>query len=550
MENSGKNSTRIKGEYKNLAKNSLYSLLNQYSSIFYSILASLIIARLISPETWGLLILSTSYVMTVAIFTFFLPPALEYSMIYYIPKYIISNQNTKLKSFLKRGLIIKALVLIFIFILSIFIFRVIVEIINFGQKDKFNLILSILSPLVFVFGSRPILNSINQGFNNFKIIFLLFVLKAVLNISALIFVFFVIREVQVELIAAINVITELIPFILNCLIIFRLYSKIDDTNEEGLTYREFIQMTIKYGGPISFNYLEYTLWNEIQIQGIGILNQPNYITGYNISLSYSNVAKNASTSLHTPLTTTFNRLDLSKTDDTIVSFYNLVIKYSLFILLFFAGLLFFVADFYLVIIYGDLYLEYSIFLKIMVLSIIFRVLITPFDSLLYAQNRTKLLPRIRLIMLVIQIPLFFIGVINFGIIGAVVAIFIINLLLFFFFIILNFKILKIRIILKTILLQYLTLIISISVTLLIKFYLYDYLTSIFIELLNLTFLKYFPLFSIVTFLLLYFMFNIIFKIFSSKDLEIVDSFLNKDSKVIRYFRRRFKFLKKLIKTFE
>ncbi len=550
MEKTDKNSEDFNEEYKNLAKNSFYSLLNQYSTFIYSIISSIFIARLISQDLWGLLIFATSFIMIIAIITFFLPPALEYSIIYYIPRYFISNQRTKLKSFIKKGLVIKSLILTIIFFFSIFIFQIIIELFNFSQKSKLISLIYILSPLVYIFGFRPILNSINQGFNNFKIIFILFVIKAFFNITALILIFLFVPGVQVELIALINVITELIPFILNCFIILKIYLKIEETDEKGLTYKEFIRMTLKYGSPISFNYLEYTLWNEIQLQGIGLLNQPSYITGYNISLGYSNVAKNASSSLHTPLTASFNRLDAFKNNKIIIPLYNLIIKYSLFILLLFTGLLFFMSDFYLFMIYGDQYLDYSIFLKIMVISIVFRVLITPFDSLLYAQNRTKLLPPIRIIMLIIQISIFFIGLINFGMIGAAVGIFIINFLMFFLFLAFNFKILKIRINLRTVFLQFLTMFISILITLLLKFYFYDYLTSLFIQLLGLNFLQFLPLFSIITFLLLFFIFNIIFKVFSSRDIEFIDSFLKKDSRIVSYLRKRMKFIKKIIKFIE
>ena len=548
--NTDKNSTNIEDEYKNLAKNSFYSLLSQYSTIFYSIISSIFIARLISQELWGLLILATSYIMIIAIITFFLPPALEYSIIYYLPRYSLLNQHTKLKSFLKKGLLIKCFVLAIIFLINIFIFRFIIELININQKAQLISILYFLSPLVFVFGLRPILNSINQGLNHFKIIFILFILKGIINISSLICVFIFIENVQIEVIALINLITEIIPFILNCFLIIIKFSKIEDTEEKGLTYKEFSQMTIKYGIPISFNYLEYTLWNEIQIQGIGSLNQPQYITGYNISLSYSNVAKNASSALHTPLTTSFSRLDVSENLKHLISVYNLIIKYSLFLLLLFSGLMFFITNFYLAIIYGVSYLNFSNFLKIMVISIIFRVLITPFDSILYAQNRTKLLPPIRIIMLIIQISVFFIGLIVFGMIGAILGILIINILLFLLFIVLNFKTLKVKIDLKTIFLQYLTFFISILLTLLLEFLIYEDLYSFLIQFLNLDFLQYLPLFSIITFFLIFFIFNIVFKTFSSKDMEILDSFLNKNNRLVRYFRRRFKFIMKIIRLFE
>ncbi|MFX1446469.1 MAG: lipopolysaccharide biosynthesis protein [Promethearchaeota archaeon] len=548
--NTNKNSSNIEDEFKNLAKNSFYSLLNQYGTIFFLIISSFFIARLISQELWGLLILANSYIMIVAIITFFIPPALEYSIIYYLPRYSLLNQQTKLKSFIKKGLVIKSIVISAVFLINILLSQFIVELFNIDQKIQLILLIYLISPLVFVLGFQPIFNSINQGLNNFKIVFILFIIKAIINISSLIYVILFIKNVQIELIALIYLISEVVPFILNCILILIKVLKIEDTEEKGLTYKKIYQMTIKYGLPISYNYLEYTLWNEIQIQGIGLLNQPQYITGYNISLSYSNVAKNASSALHTPLTTSFSRLNVTEDLRSHISVYNLIIKYSLFLLLLFSGLMFFITNFYLEVIYGVSYLNFTNFLKIMVISIIFRVLITPFDSILYAQNRTKLLPPIRLIMLLIQVSIFFIGLIGFGIIGAVFGILIINILLFLLFLFLNLKILKVKIELKTIFLQYLAFSISILLTLLLDFLIYKNLYSSFIQFLNLSFFQYFPLFSIITFFLIFFIFNVVFKTFSSKDIEILDSFLNKENRLIRYFRKKFKFIMKIIRLFE
>ena len=544
--NSMIDSENLNEEYRNLAKNSFYSLLGQYSTIISSIITSIFIARLISQELWGILILATSIIILITIITFFIPPALEYSIRYYISKYITLNQNSNLKSFIKKALVIKIIVLIFSFLIGIFILQFITKLIIIEQKEKFILVLYILTPLIFVFGLNPILNSINQGFNNFKIIFVLFLIKSVFNISALIIVFLFIENVQIESIAIINLFTELIPFILNCIIVLKKYFKIKFSDEKGLSYKEFRQMTVKYGSPICFNYLEYTLWNELQIQGIGLLNRPQLITGYNISLSYSNVAKYASSSLHIPLTTSFARLNVSDNLESINSIYNLIIKYSLFILLFFSGIMFFVADFYLFIIYGDSYLSFSNYLKIMVISIVFRVLITPFDSLLYAQNRTKLLPPIRIIMLIIQILIFFIGLIYFGINGAIVGVLFINIILFLLFSSLNFKILKIKLNLKKIFLQYLTLFLSISIVALLEFYIFKNLFSLLIQILNLEILRFLPLFSMFSFILLFLTFNILFKIFSSKDIEYLESYLKENSRIQRYIGRVLKFFKKLL----
>ena len=154
MDNNDKNKSinKFDNEYRTFASNSFYLLLNQYSSFIYLILVSFLMARLISLEIWNLIILGTSYIMIIAIISYFLPPALEYSLMYYIPKYNTLNQKKKLKSFIKKALYFKILVIVIIFILSIFLLQFIVKIININLEKEFNLILSILSPLILIHG--------------------------------------------------------------------------------------------------------------------------------------------------------------------------------------------------------------------------------------------------------------------------------------------------------------------------------------------------------------------------------------------------------------
>ncbi|GAI83682.1 unnamed protein product, partial [marine sediment metagenome] len=61
-------------ENKNLFKNSIYSFLFMYSGIFFQIITAFLIARLITIESWGVLILSTSLITLVVVITNYFPP--------------------------------------------------------------------------------------------------------------------------------------------------------------------------------------------------------------------------------------------------------------------------------------------------------------------------------------------------------------------------------------------------------------------------------------------------------------------------------------------
>ena len=97
------------GEYINFAHGAAYSFLNNYSIFIFQIIVSIFLARLLTPELWGFLILSTSIIAIVLIILRMLPPALDLSIIYYIPKYKVQEQISELRSFIKNSLILKIL---------------------------------------------------------------------------------------------------------------------------------------------------------------------------------------------------------------------------------------------------------------------------------------------------------------------------------------------------------------------------------------------------------------------------------------------------------
>ena len=77
--------------------------------------------------------------------------------------------------------------------------------------------------------------------------------------------------------------------------------------------------------------------------------------------------------------------------------YNTFLVSSLFILLFFSGILFLCTDIFLVLIYGPSYLEYSSIVKVMLLTVIFLGIGSPFESYMRSTDNTKWILWYRLI---------------------------------------------------------------------------------------------------------------------------------------------------------
>ncbi len=523
-------------ENRILAKNTFYSYLTSYGGMIFPLLISFMLARLISIEDWGFLILATSIITLFAVISMYFPPAIDYSLQYYLSLFIASNQPNKIKTFIKRAVIVKLLFLIPIFIISLIIFQIFSGFFTTIFGEKIN-ILYILSPLIIIIGFESLLYGINKSLDMFHTYFFLSLISYCFQIAVYILITLLTKNVSLELIALINLFTHFIRFSLNCIFILKKMFNIKGVKTREESFREFNTKILKYGFPLSFGYLIYGFWSQLQILGVSLLNAPEFITGYNLSLKYSSLSILILSSLSAPLIISFSRLISSNKEVQISLIYKISVKFSLFMVLLISGMLYFFTDFFLFAFYGESYLIFSTLVKLMAISTIFRIIATPFEALILAKNKVNLLIPIKIISFIIYLSFFFSGLFFYGILGAIFSILISNLLLLMFYIFLSFKISNIRINLKKIFLQYLSFIISLIITQVLENHIFQNLTFLIGESLNLNFLKFFHIFSILTFIIVYIILNTIFKVFSEEDFENMDIFIKKQSKFYKIIHK-------------
>ena len=183
-------------DHKILAKNTFYSYLHTYSLFIFSIITSFIIARAITQAEWGFLILTLSYVTIFQLFLTFLRPSLGLSMNFYITKFRTNKLNTKLKSFIIKSIYIRIIFTLLIFLLGIIVFIFFTDFFKINLHENFDLFL-ILAPLILINGLDKVLNSVNQSFNNFRLIFILLIVNYFIYISGLIFFMLFLNVVRI-----------------------------------------------------------------------------------------------------------------------------------------------------------------------------------------------------------------------------------------------------------------------------------------------------------------------------------------------------------------
>ena len=534
-------------EYRKLASNTVFSFLLNYSSLFFTFIYSFLMARLFrfQDDIWGFLIIATSYIMIIVTITSLLPPGLNFALNYYIPRYRVLKENSKIKSMIKNSIIIKLVFLIPVFMINIFIFVLFGGLFEIFLKEKVSL-LFILSPLIIINSLNYILNAVNRGFNRFKYNLFFLILKNAIHIVPLLLYLIFSISIEVEMVAWIILISGLIPFILNFIVIYIMIHRIEPSGSEPDSFKNDISKTFKYGSFIGPTDLIDRLWKEAQLQGINLFRSSGMVTGYNISLNYQKIGEYTITSFHFPLLTSLTTLNTQENYEQARMVYRIAYKMTLFLILIISGILFFCVEFTIDFVFLEDRLIYSNLLKLIVLASIFKILGLYLQTYLNAQNKVKISLILKVIYMIITIPLFFIGLIYYGVEGAIIYGLIIgNVISIVIQIYATYRFAKIKLNIKKIIIQYVTFFTSLVITMLLREIVYKDISLSLLDYAGLSLFKNFDFLSIFTFLLLFFLMNVILKTVTSSDIIYFESYFKKD----RFFDKIMIKILKLLKKF-
>ncbi|MFX1316106.1 MAG: hypothetical protein ACFE9T_09605, partial [Promethearchaeota archaeon] len=395
-------------------------------------------------------------------------------------------------------------------------------------KNKVDL-LFILFPLALTNSSKYILDAINRGFYRFHFLFVLLLIRNALHISPLLIYYLFDLSISVEIIAFIVMISSVVPFLINILYILINILKISSEGTEKVSFREDFSNTFKFGSYIGVSDLIDKMWRETQFQGISIFISEGAVTGYNIGLNYRNLSLYTVTSMSYPLLTSFSSLNTKERYNQVNKIYKVSYKVTLFILLIMSGILFFAVDFILDFIFLENRLIYSGFLRLLILSAAFQILGYFVDSLLNAQYKVKFTFLLKVINVSYIIPLFFIGLIYFGVEGAIfLGLILGNIISLMIEIYSSKKLAKVELNIKKIFIQYITFFIPLGITLILERLIFKETSFTFIQHLGLSLFKNFDFLSIGTFLMLFILMNLVLKTVTRSDIKNFETLLNKE----------------------
>lgn len=535
-------------EYKSLVRNSFYSYFRTYSSFFFSMIHAFLLARLISKTEWSYYIIAISYINIIILIVNFIPPGMEKALDYYLTRYYSLNKKTRLKQIFYSSFIIKTIILIPTFFISILVFYFLGDFFAINLKSDNILLLFILSPLILIKGIDVLFNSMNRSFNNFKLLFYLLIIQSSTDIGFLLLFFVSDLKINVYLVTLIYLLTNLFPFILNVIVNVKKITKIKETEKQSKLLKKNVQKLYKYGSKARLGYFITDMWGQIQIQSISIFEPEELVLGFSIASRYLTISTNMTISISSPLTISFSRLVAQKKEDMIIKVYNLLVKYSLFLLLLITGILFLFTDFFLYFLYGESYLIYSEIVKVYLFSFIFLVFSAPFDSLMLARNKLKYFNILRFFALSVRLPLFLVFLIVYGLLPSLYALVIFNFIYGCLYVIFTKRFGNIKLDIKKIAFQYFSFFGALAITIFLQFLILDKLNYTILNNLNLLYFRYLNIFTIILFPIIFFLLIILLKVLTKEDVENIQSLLIKENRLHRITNKALNILKKCLRN--
>ena len=346
-----------------------------------------------------------------------------------------------------------------------------------------------------------------------------------------------------------RIISVIIPLLIYFTMIIIDYHKIKVDRKEQIELKNILLQMFKYGSFTSITQYQGPTEKETKSLIISNFQPPNIVTGYSVTYQFKVTSEDLSKAFLFPMINTFSRLNADKSPESqklIKKIYNILYKYNLIMILIITSIIFFLSDFILFTLYGAPYLQYSIFLKILILTAAFAGSNNIFYGYIQGTNKVKKLSYIFPLFIFINLFFVVVGLITFGVMGLLLGEFISQCLIFTIQIILSNKIFKLDLNIKIILLLY-----GLFFSLILLTYLLNelFFRNFFITLitgLNLSFFNEVNIIPIAFFLVLFGILILNTKIIKMEEVRIFEGLLlNKKENL--FLRKLMNLLKKIIK---
>ncbi len=414
--------------FKNIIQGSFFNIITVYFTFFLGMLRLALFSRLLTPEEFGYLLSSFSIVLIFQVIHWFLPPGLNSTILYYLPKSIKernSQRNFMISTVLIRIASICAISTIYYFSVE-FLFR------------NTSLLLSILRKfglLLILYEFIRTFSSIVIGFQKYRLYAILMIVRDFLITILLIFGIFYCSGSCLDFVINTLLFSNFTIFIILIIFLYHILRKTKIFATKFKFYYNFSKFSL-YGLPIALIYFFDLILKDFNRAMLVYFKEPFEIVLYSISQNASQMVSTATgTSAH--LISAYSETDSEATDTEVNQVFLKMIDFLGFLATFIMLIIFIFADIYVELIYTSLYLEAILLIRIMIVSGFIYFLIDYFSLYFKFKGITGKLLLVKAIFSLIWLISSIISIIFLNILWVVISntlIQVINLLVFLYFI--------------------------------------------------------------------------------------------------------------------
>jgi len=367
-----------------IIKGNFYNFIQIYANFILNILSTFLIARLLTQDIWGTLILALATTAVIQIIIAYFPPAKDLILNQYIPRYYYKEDFEKLRSLLLSSYFIQFFVAFLCWIGFLLYLSYI------SNQTLFYQLSIILSPLIILETINSFCSNCLKGFYKFGINTGGIIARIIILLILYFLIFLFNLENPVIFIALANVISYLIPIMGQIIYIFKIIPR-KNSKDYLFNLKNLFIISKDFGLYFQVSTSIATIIGYANQSILYNYGQPSYLTYLKICSNTSYFAVQAAGTLGTPILSIFSELSIKNEYEKIERSFHKIIKINGIILCIVSGILFFFIDIYLLIIYTESYFSIIIFIRIFLLEGYAHLVFSNLNALMVSLIKPKVL---------------------------------------------------------------------------------------------------------------------------------------------------------------
>ncbi len=403
----------------NIAKISAKSSFHMFSGLMISTVISsigtLLIARLLGSDQYGLFMIVLSVPNLVAVIRNL---GLNSAMVRFTAKFRAENRLNEVRSVIVSGIIFEILLGMMLSVFSFFAADFIAN--AFYNRPEIVPLIQIASFYILVGGLVAAATAAFTGMEKMHLNSIMVVVQSIIKTSVIILLVFFGFGVSGATIG--HVISAMIAGIIGLIFVFFIYKNLPPTSTNRLEIKAYTQTMLIYGIPLSLS----NIINNFRLQFYVFL-LPIYYTIDNTLIGNYNVATNfliLITLFVTPITTmlfpAFSKLDYKKDNSSLKTAFKFSVKYSSFIVVPIAALVMCLSEPAVSTLFGETFDSAALFLSLLAVQYLYFAFGRYANgNLIDSQGDTSFNFKLNLIGAAVGFPIGYVLIMTFGVLGLI-----------------------------------------------------------------------------------------------------------------------------------